>query len=68
MPRLRKRTVTQGMEMKYRTTIQKPEREPVTCNPGDWLLQDADGDQYFVTASVFHKSYEILPDPADDAA
>ena len=61
MARIRKRPIeVEAMQMKYRMTMHAPEREPVTCEPGDWLVCDVEGNHYFVKNSVAMQTYDII--------
>lgn len=60
MAKVRKRpVVVQAIQLQYRTIIHTHDG-PREGQPGDWLLEDVEGNQYIVRRSVFEKTYDIV--------
>lgn len=60
MAKVRKRPIIiQAIQLQYRTIIHPPDG-PREGRPGDWLLEDVEGNQYIVARSVFEKTYDIV--------
>jgi hypothetical protein len=60
MAKVRKRPViVQAIQLKYRTQI-FTEQGTKEGQPGDWLMQDVEGDQYMIRRSVFEKTYDVV--------
>lgn len=60
MAKVRKRPViVQAIQLKYHTQI-FTEQGTKEGQPGDWLMQDVEGDQYMIRRSVFEKTYDVI--------